>query len=207
MNALFRQYFRRRKNRRNRRNYIFFGSILSQDIMVFDVALLHFLLSESKWHIWNPIWGWFGPTWSISAGRGLLKSCYGVKLCLMLAENAVLCQRNYDGFLCYFFYLIITISFQLNIQSFVDFQRRILRVSVCFTFFFGLSWSVSKARSIFILKWEGYSHSPVFFPGNILTCQPGFLEAWFCLISRSNITDPQTCSVQAELRNLWVCFY
>ena len=29
----------------------------------------------------------------------------------MLAENAVLCQRNYDGFLCYFFYLIITISF------------------------------------------------------------------------------------------------
>ena len=26
----------------------FFGSILSQDIMVFDVALLHFLLSESK---------------------------------------------------------------------------------------------------------------------------------------------------------------
>ena len=120
--APFRQYFRRRKNRRNRRNYIFFGSILSQDIMVFDVALLHFLLSESKWHIWNPIWGWFGSTWSISAGRGLLKSCYGVKLCLMLAENAVLCQRNYDGFLCYFFYLIITISFQINIQSFVDFQ-------------------------------------------------------------------------------------
>ena len=41
----------------------------------------------------------------------------------MLAENAaVLCQRNYDGFLRYFFYLIITISFQMNIQSFVDFQ-------------------------------------------------------------------------------------
>ena len=40
----------------------------------------------------------------------------------MLAENAVLCQRNYDGFLCYFFYLIITITFQINIQSFVDFQ-------------------------------------------------------------------------------------
>ena len=59
---------------------------------------------------------------SISAERGSLKSCCGVKLCLMLAENAVLCQRNYDGFLCYFFYLIITISFQINIQSFVDFQ-------------------------------------------------------------------------------------
>ena len=40
----------------------------------------------------------------------------------MLAENAVLCQRNYDGFLCYFFYLIIAISIQINIQSFVDFQ-------------------------------------------------------------------------------------
>ena len=40
----------------------------------------------------------------------------------MLAENAVLCQRNYDGFLCYFSYLIITIAFQINIQSFVDFQ-------------------------------------------------------------------------------------
>ena len=70
----------------------------------------------------TPFGGWFGSTWSISAGRGSLKSCYGVKLCLMLAENAVLCQRNYDGFLCYFFYLIITISFQINIQSFVDFQ-------------------------------------------------------------------------------------
>ena len=40
----------------------------------------------------------------------------------MLAENAVLCQRDYDGFLCYFLYLTITISFQINIQSFVDFQ-------------------------------------------------------------------------------------
>ena len=59
---------------------------------------------------------------SISAERGSLKSCCGVKLCLMLAENAVLCQRNYDGFLCYFSYLIITIAFQINIQSFVDFQ-------------------------------------------------------------------------------------
>ena len=117
--------------------------------------------------------GWFGSTWSLSAGRGSLKSWYGVKLCLMLVENAVLCQRNYDGFLCYFFYLIITISFQINIQSFVDFQRRILRVSVCFTFFLGLWWSVSKARSIFILKWEGYSHSPVFFPGEYT-----YLSAW-----------------------------
>ena len=208
MNALFRQYFRRRKNRRNRRNYIFFGSNLSQNITVsIYVTLLQFFYPRANDTFGTPFGGWFGSTWSISAGRGWLKSCYGVKLCLMLVENAVLCQRNYDGFLCYFFYLIITISFQVNIQSFVDFQRRILRVSVCFTFFFGLSWSVSKARFIFILKWEGYSHSPVFFPGNILTCQPGFLEAWFCLISRSNITDPQTCSVQAELRNLWVCFY
>ena len=40
----------------------------------------------------------------------------------MLAENAVLCQRNYDGILYYIFYLIITISFQIKIQSFVDFQ-------------------------------------------------------------------------------------
>ena len=32
---------------------------------------------------------------------------------------------------------------------------------MCFTFFFVLS--VSKARSIFILKLEGYSHWPVFF--------------------------------------------
>ena len=38
----------------------------------------------------------------------------------MLAENAVLCQGNYDGFLYYFFYLII--SFEINIQSFVNFQ-------------------------------------------------------------------------------------
>ena len=37
----------------------------------------------------------------------------------MLAENAVLCQKNYDGFLCYFFCLIITISCEINIQSFV----------------------------------------------------------------------------------------
>ena len=47
----------------------------------------------------------------------------------MLAENAVLCQRNYDAFLCYFFYLIITISFQINIQSFVDFQPWINRAT------------------------------------------------------------------------------
>ena len=38
----------------------------------------------------------------------------------MLAENAVLRQRNNDGFLCYFFYLII--SFEISIQSFVNFQ-------------------------------------------------------------------------------------
>ena len=75
---------------------------------------------------------------------------------------------------------------------------------MCFTFFFVLS--VSETRSIFILKWEGYSQWPVFSRWNILTCQPGFLEAWFCPISRRNFTDPQTCSVQVELRNLWVCF-
>ena len=123
MNALFRQYFRRRKNRRNRRNYIFFGSNLSQYIMVsIYVTLLQFFSPRANDTFGTPFGGWFGSTWSISAGRGSLKSCYGVKLCLMLAENAVLCQRNYDGFLCYFFYLIITISFQINIQSFVDFQ-------------------------------------------------------------------------------------
>ena len=117
MNALFRQYFRRRKNRRNCRSYIFFGSNFSQNIMVsIYVTLLQFL---SKW---GPFGGWFGSTRSISAARGSLKSCYGIKLCLMLAENAVLCQRDYDGFLCYFLYLTITISFQINIQSFVDFQ-------------------------------------------------------------------------------------
>ena len=43
MNALFRQYFRTGKNRRNRRNYIFFGSNLSQNIMVsIHVTLLQF---------------------------------------------------------------------------------------------------------------------------------------------------------------------
>ena len=48
----------------------------------------------------------------------------------MLAENAaVLCQRNYDGFLRYFFYLIITISFQMNIQSFVDFSLELSRAT------------------------------------------------------------------------------
>ena len=36
---------------------------------------------------------------------------------------------------------------------------------MCFTFFFVLS--VSEARSIFILKLEGDSHWPVFFPGGI----------------------------------------
>ena len=121
-NTMFRQYFRRRKSRRNRRNCISWYMKISW----FLYMLLYFnFLSESKWHIWDPIWGWFGSTWSISAGRGSLKSCYGVKLCLMLVGNAVLCRRNYDGFLCYFFYLITTISFQINIQSFVDFQHRI----------------------------------------------------------------------------------
>ena len=102
---------------------IFFSDVIFHKLSWFLYILLYInFFSESKWHICNPIWGWFGSTWSISAGRGSLKSCDGVKLCLMLAENAVLCQRNYDGFLCYFFYLIITISFQINIQSFVDFQ-------------------------------------------------------------------------------------
>ena len=39
---------------------------------------------------------------------------------LLLLYYAVLCQGNYDGFLCYFFYLII--SFEINIQGFVNFQ-------------------------------------------------------------------------------------
>ena len=56
-------------------------------------------LSESKRHIWDPIWGVVWLHLIYQCGRGSLKSCYGVKLCLMLAENAVLCQRNYDGFL------------------------------------------------------------------------------------------------------------
>ena len=101
---------------------IFFSEVIFHKISWFLYMLLYFnFLSESKWHIWDPFGGWFGSTWSISAGRGSLKSCYGVKLCLMLAENAVLCQTNYDGCLCYFFYLIITNSFQINIHSFVDF--------------------------------------------------------------------------------------
>ena len=154
---------------------IFFSEAIFHKISWFLYMLLYFnfFIREQMTHLEPHLRGWFGSTWSISAGRGWLKSCYGVKLCLMLVENAVLCQRNYDGFLCYFFYLIITISFQINIQSFVDFQRRILRVSVCFTSFLGLWWSVSKARSIFILKWEGYSHSPVFFPGEYT-----YLSAW-----------------------------
>ena len=41
----------------------------------------------------------------------------------------VLCQRNYNGFLCYFFYLIITITFQINIQSFVDFSFELSRAT------------------------------------------------------------------------------
>ena len=178
MNALFRQYFRTGKNRRNRRNYIFFGSNLSQNIMVsIHVTLLQFFFfffyPRANDTFGTQFGGWFGSAWSISAGRGSLKSCHGVKLCLMLVENAVLSQRNSDGFLCYSFYLIITISFQIKIQSFVHFQRPILRVSVCSTSFFGLSWSVSKARSILILKREGYSHSPVFFPGEYT-----YLSAW-----------------------------
>ena len=111
MNALSRQYFRRRKHRRNRRNYNFFGSNLSQNIMVsICVTLLQFFYPRANDTFGTPFGGWFGSTWSISAGRGSLKSCYGVKLCLMLAENAVLCQRDYDGFLRYFFYLTITIK-------------------------------------------------------------------------------------------------
>ena len=154
---------------------IFFSEVIFHKIswFLYMLLLLQFFYPRANVTFGTPFGGWFGSTWSLSARRASLKSCYGVKLCLMLVENAVLCQRNYDGFLCYFFYLIITISFQINIQSFVDFQRRILRVSVCFTSFLGLWWSVSKARSIFILKWEGYSHSSVFFPGEYT-----YLSAW-----------------------------
>ena len=97
---------------------IFFSEVIFHKISWFLYMLLYFNFYPSG----APFGGWFGSTWSISAARGSLKSCYGIKLCLMLAENAVLCQRDYDGFLCYFLYLTITISLQINIQSFVDFQ-------------------------------------------------------------------------------------
>ena len=119
MNTLFRQYFRRRKNRRNRRNYISWYIKISWFLYMLRYFIFYPRANDT---FETPFGGWLGSTWSISAGRESLKSCFGVKLCLMLVENAVLCQRNYDGFLCYFFYLIITITFQINIQSFVDFQ-------------------------------------------------------------------------------------
>ena len=86
------------------------------------VTLLQFFYPRANDTFGTPYEGWLRSTWSISAGRGSLKSCYGLKLCLMLAENAVLCQRKYDGFLCYFFYLIITISFQINIKVLLIFS-------------------------------------------------------------------------------------
>ena len=62
MNALFRQYFRRRKNRRNRRNYIFFGSNLSQNIMVFIyVTLLQFFIREQMTHLGPHLGGGLAP--------------------------------------------------------------------------------------------------------------------------------------------------
>ena len=112
MNTLFRQYFRRRKNRRNRRNYISWYIKISWFLYMLRYFIFYPRANDT---FETPFGGWLGSTWSISAGRESLKSCFGVKLCLMLVENAVLCQRNYDGFLCYFFYLIITISFQINI--------------------------------------------------------------------------------------------
>ena len=90
MNASLKQYFRRRKNRRNRRNYIF-SEVFFHKISWFLCCSDSMFLSESKWHIWDPIWRVVlaSPCWSISAGRGSLKSCYGVKFCWMLAKNAL----------------------------------------------------------------------------------------------------------------------
>ena len=52
MNALFRQYFREIKNRRNRRNYIFFGRNLSHNIMVsIYVTKLKFFIREQMTHL------------------------------------------------------------------------------------------------------------------------------------------------------------
>ena len=141
MNALFRQYFRKIKNRRNRRNYIFFRKksfTKYHGLISIYVTQLQFFYPRANDTFGTPFGGWFGSTWSISAGRGYLKSCYEVELCVMLAENAVLCQRNYDGFLCYFSYLIITIAFQINIQSFVDFQPWIKPRNV------GVGWGETK---------------------------------------------------------------
>ena len=132
MSAPFRQYFRRRKNRRSRRNYIFFGSILSQNIMVSMLLYFNFL-SESKWQIWDPIGRWgevggggagVGSTWSISAGgKGIVKISslwgwivrnVGRKRCVMSKELwwlfvLFLLSNNY------YFFLV-------NIQGFVNFQ-------------------------------------------------------------------------------------
>ena len=141
MKALFKQYFRKIKNRRNRRNYIFFSEEIFHKISWFNFYICYstsIFYPRANDTFGTPFGGWFGSTWSISAGRGSLKSCYEVELCVMLAENAVLCQRNFDGFLCYFFYLIITIAFQINIQSFVDFQPWIKPRNV------GVGWGETK---------------------------------------------------------------
>ena len=62
MNALFRQYFRRRKNPRNRRNYFFFGSNLSQNIMVsIYVTLLQFFIREQMTHLEPHLGGGLAP--------------------------------------------------------------------------------------------------------------------------------------------------
>ena len=62
MNALFRQYFRRRKNQRNRRNYFFFGSNLSQNIMVsIYVTLLQFFIREQMTHLEPHLGGGLAP--------------------------------------------------------------------------------------------------------------------------------------------------
>ena len=91
---------------------IFFRKSSFTKYHVLYVALIQFL-SESKWHIRDPIWRvvFAPPCWSISAGRGSLKSCYGVKFCWMLAENALFMSKEIWWFLRY-----------INILSFVNFQ-------------------------------------------------------------------------------------
>ena len=54
--------FRRRKNRRNRINYIFFGSNLSQNIMVsVYVTLLQFFMREQMTHLGPHLGGGLAP--------------------------------------------------------------------------------------------------------------------------------------------------
>ena len=136
MSAPFRQYFSRRKNRRSRRNYIFFGSMLSQNIM-FSMLFYFNFLSEGKWQIWDPIGKWGkgggGRGWLhliYQCGKGIVKISLlwgwivrnvGRKRCVMSKELwwlfvLFLLSNNY------YFFLI-------NIQGFVNFQPELSLVT------------------------------------------------------------------------------